>query len=101
MKHKLAMLLDRLNAAQMETPWNVLHRMDGSNEALQVKMIVTLERMKFTPMQKMVIITFLNARLNQYDVYLNIKPVPRARIIERMLFAQNQFSVSLGIVVDE
>ena len=47
------------------------------------------------------IITFLNARLNQYDVYLNIKPVPRVRIIERMLFAQNHFSVSLGIVVDE
>ena len=76
--------------------------MDGSNEALQVKMIVTLERMKFSNTNaEMVIITFLNARLNQCDVYLNIKPVPRARIIERMLFAQNQFSVSLGIVVDE
>ena len=50
-----------------ETPRNILHRMDRSHDTMQLNMIVTLEWMKLT-YTEIVIITALSVRLNQYFV---------------------------------
>ena len=46
------------------------------------------------------IITFLTETKSVPSTY-NIKPVSTGCIIKRLLFAQNHFSVSLEILVDE
>ena len=73
--------------------------MDRSHKTLQMKMINSRTDEVGTDGEIMVTI-FLNARVNQYLV-TKIKPVFRARIIERMLFSPNQFGVSLEILVDK
>lgn len=65
MKHKLA--IGVLTRRTTETSWNLLHRMDRPHKTLQLKMINFRTDEVYTNAE-IVIITFFNARLNQYLV---------------------------------
>ena len=79
--------------------------MDNSNQTLQLEMIVTLEWTSFSLNQ-----CGNNIRNDYHFSHLETNPVPsslvikldsRARMIERILLAQNQFSVSMEVLQDE
>ena len=79
--------------------------MVNSNQTLQLEMIVTLEWTSFSLNQCENNIRndyhFSHLETNPVPSSLVIKLVSRARMIERILLAQNQFSVSMELLQDE
>jgi len=95
MKHKLAI------AALTQDKWNAQKRAP-SHGSLAWDLASTDSRMAvvYTKRGSNMIFTFLTERQTVPSTY-HIKQVSKARNIERLLFALNQFRVSAEILVDK